>query len=118
VGLNAFLIRAALSGLIVALIGLASRRSPGLGGLIASIPLVSTLGMIWLWRDTNDSSQVADYIEASFWYFLPTMPMFLIMPKLLRGGMSFWAVLAIGIATTMLLYLVMMPIAARFGVKL
>ncbi len=116
--LSAFLIRALLSGLIVALIGLASRRSPGLGGLVASIPLVSTLGMIWLWRDTQDGAQVADYIEASFWYFLPTMPMFLLMPRLLRSGMQFWAVLAIGIVLTMLLYLATIPIAARFGVKL
>ena len=56
-----FAVRALLSGLIVAAIALISRKNPGLGGLIASIPLVPTLGMIWLWRDTGDTKLVADY---------------------------------------------------------
>ena len=94
----AFLIRAILSGMIVAAIALIARRSPALGGLIASIPLVSTLGMIWLWRDTRDSYVVAEYVGAAFWYFLPSMPMFLLIPTLLRNGVNFWIALGAGLA--------------------
>ncbi|MEK6637894.1 MAG: hypothetical protein AABY88_07395, partial [Pseudomonadota bacterium] len=61
----AFIIRALLSGMIVAAIALTAKRSPALGGLVASIPLVSTLGMIWLWRDTKDSALVADYVGSA-----------------------------------------------------
>jgi hypothetical protein len=114
----AFLIRAILSGLIVAAIAVIAKRSPALGGLVASIPLVSTLGMIWLWRDTHDPELVADYVGSAFWYFLPSMPMFLIIPALLRNGVTFWLALAAGCAVTILLYLVTINIAARYGVRL
>ncbi len=113
-----FAIRALISGLIVAAIALISRKSPGLGGLIASIPLVSTLGMIWLWRDTGDASLVADYVYSAFWYFLPSIPMFLLIPWMLRSGYGFWMALAAGIGLTLVLYLLTIGIAARFGVRL
>ncbi len=114
----AFIVRAVLSGLMVALIALVARRSPGMGGLLASIPLVSTLGMIWLWVDTKDSGLVADYVGSAFWYFLPSMPMFLLIPALLRSGWGFWPALAAGCGLTIVLYLVTVTIAARFGVEL
>ena len=113
----AFLIRALLSGMIVAAIAFIAKRSPALGGLVASIPLVSTLGMIWLWRDTKDSELVADYVGSAFWYFLPSMPMFLLIPALLRNGVNFWIALGAGCVLTVLLYLVTISIAARFGIR-
>jgi hypothetical protein len=113
-----FLIRALLSGIIVAAVAFVARKSPGLGGLIASIPLVSTLGMIWLWRDTGDPKLVADYVYSAFWYFLPSIPMFLLIPWLLRSGTGFWVALGAGIALTFVLYLMTIGIAARFGVRL
>ncbi len=116
--MSGFVIRAVISGIIVALIAAFAKRSPGLGGLIASIPLVSTLGMVWLWRETGDSRLVADYVESTFWYFLPSMPMFLIIPALLRHGTGFWVALAAGCVLTILLYLLTIMIAARFGVRL
>ena len=114
----AFITRAILSGIIVAAIALLAKRSPAMGGLLASIPLVSTLGMIWLWRDTKDSELVANYVGSAFWYFLPSMPMFLIIPALLRHGVNFWISLGIGCVVTILLYLITISIAARFGVRL
>ena len=114
----AFITRALLSGIIVAAIALLAKRSPAMGGLLASIPLVSTLGMIWLWRDTKDSELVANYVGSAFWYFLPSMPMFLIIPALLRHGVNFWISLGIGCVVTILLYLITISIAARFGVRL
>lgn len=116
--MTALLIRAAVSGLIVAIIALVARKNPNVGGLIASIPLVSTLGMIWLWRDTGDTAAVADYSLAAFLFFLPTMPMFLIIPWMLRSGYGFWPTLGAGLITTMLLYLVTSHIVARFGFAL
>jgi hypothetical protein len=115
---SAFIIRALLSGMIVAAIALIAKRSPALGGLVASIPLVSTLGMIWLWRDTKDSELVADYVGSAFWYFLPSMPMFLLIPTLLRNGVNFWIALGAGCVLTILLYLITISIAARFGIRL
>ena len=55
----AFAVRAVLSGIIVALIALVARRSPAAGALVASLPLLSVLGMIWLWHDTGDRVRLA-----------------------------------------------------------
>ncbi len=114
----AFITRATLSGLIVALIALIAKRSPAAGALVASLPLISILGMIWLWRDTGDRALLANHVEATFWYVLPSLPMFLVMPALLRSGMNFWFALAAGCVLTFLLYLLTISIAARFGVRL
>lgn len=114
----AFLSRALLSGLIIALIALLAKRSPAMGALVASLPLVSILGMIWLWRDTRDVDLMANHVEATFWYVLPSLPMFLVIPALMRSGMGFWPALTLGCVMTFLLYLATISIAARFGVRL
>jgi len=79
-----FAIKALLSGIIIAIVSEVARRSPGWGALIVSLPLVSILGMIWLWRDTHDPVRMAAHAEATFWFVLPSLPMFLLMPWLLR----------------------------------
>ena len=89
-------IKAALSGILVAIISEVAKRYPGFGGLIASLPLVSVLGMIWLWRDRPDAANMASHAEATFWFVLPSLPMFLVIPAMLRNGFSFWWALATG----------------------
>lgn len=111
-------IKAALSGIIIAIVSEVARRNPGWGALIASLPLISILGMIWLWRDTGDPVRLASHAEATFWFVLPSLPMFLLIPLLLRQGLSFWAALALGCVLTMALYGAMTLIGPRFGLKL
>ena len=111
-------VKAALSALIIVLVSEIAKRSPGLGALIASLPLISVLGMIWLWRDTHDPVRMASHVEATFWFVLPSLPMFLIIPALLRQGLSFWLSLAIGCAVTIALYLTMTWIGPRFGLRI
>ena len=113
-----FVIRALLSGLIIATIAIIGRKAPAVAALVASLPLISILAMIWLWRDTGDSRLLADHAEATFWYVLPSLPMFLIIPYMLRSGLNFWAALATSMAVTIILYLATIGIAARFGVRL
>lgn len=114
----ALLLRAVISGILIAAIALVSRRNPALGGLIASLPLISVLGMLWLWRDTHDRTLMADHVEATFWYVLPSLPMFLIIPAMLRAGLNFWLALGAGCVITILLYLATISLAARFGITL
>jgi hypothetical protein len=112
------IIKAAISGILVMAISEIAKRSPAFGALVASLPLVSILGVIWLWRDTGDRMRVSAHVEATFWYVLPSLPMFLLFPYLFRHGMSFWPALAIGIVTTIALYGLTIWVAARFGVRL
>ena len=111
-------VKALLSGVIVMTISEIAKRSPPVAALVASLPLVSVLGMIWLWRDTADPERIAAHAQATFWYVLPSLPMFLLMPELLRRGIGFWPALGAGCLLTVLLYLAMAWIGPRFGLKL
>ncbi len=111
-------IRALLSGVIIAIVSVVSRRYPALGALIASLPLISVLGMIWLWNDKPDAENMARHAEATFYYVLPSLPMFLLIPALLRRGISFPPALTAGCAMTILLYLATVAITARLGIRL
>lgn len=112
------LIKALLSGIVIAIASEVARRSPGLGALIVSLPLVSILAIIWLWRDTGDTGRIAAHAEATFWYVLPSLPMFLALPAMLRNGLNFWLALALASALTIALYLLMIWAGPRFGLKL
>lgn len=113
-----FAIKAALSGIIVAAVSTIAKRYPGFGALIASLPLVSVLGMIWLWHDKPDAENMAAHAQATFWFVLPSLPMFLLIPAMLRAGISFWITLLAGCALTILLYLAMTWLGPRFGLRL
>ena len=113
-----FAIKAALSGLLAALVSETAKRSPAFGALVASLPLISIMAVIWLWRDTADAARIASHMEATFWYVLPSLPMFLLMPAMLRGGVGFWPALVTSCVLTSLLYLIMASVLARFGIRL
>ncbi|OFX05098.1 MAG: hypothetical protein A3E78_10720 [Alphaproteobacteria bacterium RIFCSPHIGHO2_12_FULL_63_12] len=110
--------KALVSGIIIAVVSETARRNPGLGALIVSLPLISIMGVMWLWRDTHDAARIAAHVEATFWYVLPSLPMFLLMPALLRRGVAFWPALGIGCATTIALYFLMLWIGPRLGLRL
>ena len=113
-----FIFKCALSGIIVAVVSEVARRSPAFGALIVSLPLVSLLGIIWLWRDTGDTAGIASHAESTFWYVLPSLPMFLVLPAMLRAGIGFWPSMGAGCALTVVLYLVTAWSLARFGIDL
>ena len=111
-------IKAAISGVLVALASEVARKFPGFGALIASLPLVSVLGMIWLWQDTRDAAHLADHASATLWFVLPSVPMFVLIPVLLRAGVGFYLALFLGCLMTVLLYLGAVWLAPRFGFRL
>ena len=111
-------IKALISGVIVATVSEVAKRYPGLGALIASLPLVSVLGMIWLWTEKPDAANMADHAGATFWYVLPSLPMFLLIPWMLRRGVAFWPALGLGCALTIGLYFAMTWIGPRFGLRI
>jgi hypothetical protein len=113
-----FILKAAISGVIIATISTVSKRYPGFGALIASLPLISVLGMIWLWRDRPDAANMADHAQATFWFVLPSLPMFLAIPAMLRAGVNFWAALIVGCLLTIVLYSLMIWLGPRLGLRL
>lgn len=108
-------LKAIISGVVIAIASEVARRNPGLGGLLASLPLVSTLALIWLWRDTGgDASKVADMAIASSLYVLASLPAFAVIAILLRSGFSLPIALVPAVATGFGGYLAM----GHFGTKM
>jgi hypothetical protein len=112
------IVKTLISALIITMVSEIAKRSPAFAALIASLPLVSVLGMIWIYNETHDIPRLAAHAEATFWFVLPSLPMFLVLPAMLRHGVGFYVALALNCALTAALYLVMVKIGALFGMKL
>ena len=110
--------KALLAGAMIAAISEIGRRLPAAAAIVASLPLVSVLGMIFLWHAKPDAENMAIHAQATFWYVLPSLPMFLLIPAMLRSGANFWLALAAGCALTVGLYLLMMHLGPKFGLRL
>ena len=113
-----YIIKIAITALIIVVISEISKRLPLLGSLIASLPLVSVLGMIWIFQESKDTQKLITHAEGTFWYVLPSLPMFLLMPWMMRKGVSFYWSLTAGILLTVILYVIMTKILARLGLNL
>ncbi len=111
------ILKAAISGILIAAISEVSKRSPAFGALIASLPLVSVLAMIWMWHETRDAARIANHAEATFWLVLPSLPMFLVLPALLRHGLPFYISLGLSCILTALLYFAMIWVMKKFGIS-
>ena len=112
------IIKAALSGVIVAAVSEVARRYPVWGGLVASLPLTSLLAMIWLFRDTRDPERVAELSVSTFWFFLPSIPLFIALPLMIRSGVGYWTSMAVSVVGTLALYAAWFWAAPRLGIKL
>ena len=102
-----FWIKAIMAGLIVAVAATLSERSPRLGALVVALPIISILTMTIMWAKNNSVENIAVHSESTFWLVLPSLPMFLILPWLLRTGWTYWTALGICILGTASLYLLM-----------
>lgn len=108
-------VKAALSGLLIAVASELARRNPGWGGLVASLPLTSLVALMWLWRDSHDPARAADFLIGTALYVLTALPSFLILALLLRRGLSFAPALALGCLAAMAGYLLLMWAGRRWG---
>jgi hypothetical protein len=99
-----YLIKVAISATMVVAVSEVSKRFTTLGALLASLPLVSLLAMIWLYVDTRDEAKVAELASEIFWLVLPSLALFLVLPTLLRMGKTFWVSLAVSCTITAVLY--------------
>ena len=112
------LIKYALSAALVVAISEAARRLSWLGALLASLPLVSVLAMIWLWHDTHDPQRIAQLSSGIFWLVLPSLVLFVTLPALLRRGVSFYPSLLVAGALPALSYFLMLALLRRAGIVL
>ena len=89
-----------------------------IGAILASIPLVSVLAMIWLYQDTKDINKISDLSISIFWLVIPSLALFISLPLLLKQGLHFYLSLVISITITATCYFIMLFVLKQFGVNL
>lgn len=111
------IIKYLLTAGIVVLISEFAKRSNRLGGLVAALPLVTFLALIWLYVENQPTEKIANHAWYTFWYVVPTLPMFLAFPVLL-AQIGFWPELLASIGITVICFIVFAYIVDQFRIEL
>jgi hypothetical protein len=107
----------ALTAAMVVLVSEVAKRSDKLGGFVAALPLITILTLIWLYVERQSAEKIANHAWYTFWYVLPTLPMFLAFPALLPR-LGFWPTLLACAILTVLCFGLLAVIVRRFGIVL
>jgi hypothetical protein len=112
------IVKFAISAALIVAVSEISKRSSLIGGLFASLPLVSLLAMIWLYHDTRDTQKVAALSSSIFWLVLPSLALFIALPALLKRGVNFYPALVMSTVGMLSCYGAMLFTLSKFGIKL
>ncbi|MFA5917736.1 MAG: DUF3147 family protein [Candidatus Gracilibacteria bacterium] len=113
-----YFIKIVLSALIIFGVSELGKKFAPIAAILASLPLVSIMAMIWLYNDTKDVQKVIDLSTSIFWAVLPSLLFFLILPILLKNGVSFVLSMIISTISMFLIYSLYIFILSKFGIKL
>ena len=102
---------------VVVLVSEAAKRSDRLGGLIGALPLLTILALIWLYLENQPQYKLANHAWYTFWYVVPTLPMFLAFPWLLPR-LGFWPTLVASAAISTVCFAIFAMVIRRFGIVL
>jgi uncharacterized membrane protein (GlpM family) len=106
-----------LTAAVVVLVSELAKRADKLGSFVAALPLVTVLALIWLYVENQPQEKIANFSWYTFWYVVPTLPMFLAFPAMLpRFG--FWPALLASVAITTVCFGLFALTLRRFGIEL
>ena len=113
-----YLVKLVISAVLIVAISEIARRSSFIGAILASIPLVSVLAMIWLYIDTKDVDKVVSLSTGIFWLVLPSLVLFIALPILLKQGFGFYLSMGISILITVACYWLIVVVLDQVGIKI
>jgi hypothetical protein len=102
---------------MVVFISEVAKRSDRLGGLFAALPLMTLLTLTWLYIENQPEEKIANHAYYTFWYVIPTLPMFLLFPYLLPR-LGFWMTMGASLAVTVICFGLFALLMKNFGVEL
>lgn len=94
--------------------------SDRLSALLIALPLTSILAMIWMRHESKVPDEakriasIADHAYYTFWFVLPTLPMFLVIPWMLRKGHGFYFTLSVNAVLTTALFWLLVVVLKKF----
>jgi hypothetical protein len=102
---------------MVVFISEVTKRSDRLGGFIAALPLMTLLTLVWLYIENQPEEKIANHAYYTFWYVIPTLPMFLLFPLLLPK-LGFWLTLVASTLVTIICFGLFALVMKGFGIDL
>lgn len=112
-----YVLKIVITTVLIVAISEVSKRSSLIGAILASVPLVSVMAMLWLYVDTKDIEKVSALSTTIFWFVLPSSVLFILLPLLLKFGWGFYLSLSVSVAATILCYFAMIALLSYFGIK-
>lgn len=112
-----YIIKVLISSFLIVAISEISKRSSFIASLIASLPLVSVLAILWLYIETKDVQKVKLLSTGIFWLVIPSLAFFLILPFMLKLNINFYISIIVSLASTVGLYFLQIAILGYFGIK-
>ena len=106
-----------ITAAIVVLVSELAKRSDKLGGLVAALPLVTLLTLVWLYLEDQPTAKIASHAWYTFWYVIPTLPMFLVFPWLLQR-VGFWPSMIASMLLVIICFAGFALAVKRFGIEL
>ena len=111
------LVKYFITAAVVVLVSEFAKTSDKLGSLVAALPLVTVLTLIWLFVENQPTTKIANHAYYTFWYVLPTLPMFLLFPYLLPK-LGFWSTLLGCVGFTLVVFYLYALVLKQFGIDL
>jgi len=102
---------------MVVFISEVAKRSDKLGGFIAALPLMTLLTLVWLYIENQSEEKIANHAYYTFWYVIPTLPMFLLFPYLLPR-LGFWITMGACVVATVICFGLFALFMKNFGIQL
>ena len=104
-----------LTALIIFAVVQVSERSTLLAAVLASIPIVSVLAMMWMNHEGQSTEEISLFAKEIVWLLIPSLLMFIVMPLLIDRGWEFYPALGGGLATTIVGYFIMIHVMEKYG---
>jgi hypothetical protein len=111
------IIKYLVSAAIIVAVSEVAKHSDRLGALIASLPVVTLMVLFWLYLDGQPSYKLANHSWYTFWYVLPTLPMFALFPVMLERW-GFAVAMFLSGVITVACFVTLAMLVKRLGIDL
>ncbi len=111
-----YILKFTISAILIVIISEVSKKYSLVAGIIASLPLISLIAIIWLYLDTGNITKVCKLSTCIFWMVLPSLSFFFFLPLLLKNKIPFIGALVISCAIMIIFYYLMFVVLRKLGV--
>ena len=113
-----YVLKIVITTALIVIISEIAKRNTLIGGILASIPLISILAIIWLYVDTKNTEIISEFSINVFWLVIPSLTFFLTLPFLLHKGINFYTSISLAIVITIACYYMMIIGLKKFGISI